>query len=35
MAPQVAIMVRAIAEAQRVLAAYLAAEHPDAEATDV
>jgi hypothetical protein len=33
MAPQVALMIKAISDAQSVLAAHLAAEHPDANAT--
>jgi hypothetical protein len=33
MAPQVALMIKAISDAQSILAAHLAAEHPDAKAT--
>ena len=33
MAPQVTLMIKAISDAQSVLAAHLAAEHPDANAT--
>jgi hypothetical protein len=33
MAPQVALMIKAISNAQSVLAAHLAAEHPDPKAT--
>jgi hypothetical protein len=33
MAPQVALMIKAISDSQSILAAHLAAEHPDANAT--
>jgi hypothetical protein len=33
MAPQVALMIKAISDAQSVLATHLAAEHPDAKVT--
>ena len=33
MAPQVAVIIKAISDAQSVLAAHLAAEHPDAKDT--
>jgi hypothetical protein len=33
MAPQVALMIKAISDVRSVLAAHLAAEHPDANAT--
>jgi hypothetical protein len=33
MAPQVTLIIKAISDAQRVLAAHRAAEHPDANAT--